>query len=311
MGAGVTPGSHRTHKRVGADGALRGRAWTTSRGRIAWRRSGLFAVAAAGPTLVQLPRPPCALSWDWRAAGGRIPVQKRTPVADTSSSPLTPMWPHGEHQPSERRSFPRAAHGRSVDRSLVATSSTGPQQRPLRAVAVEPARPAHRVAQRSGGRPAAVTATGSGPAAPPSRPSANGAADSYPCSLQVTGRLARSSGVAGHGFVQPAEGLLDAGVKLVRTLDTVLDCSGWLGRCRRPCPGLVGDGQGWSPWGQWKQSSGSGCRESAMATILGRGQGGRPGRRRGPRGTSRRRPGPLYPLSSAGSSRPAGAVISR
>jgi hypothetical protein len=65
------------------------------------------------------------------------------------------------------------------------------------------------------------------------------------------------------------------------------------------------------PGGQWKQSSGSGCRESAKVAILGRGQGGRPGRRRGPGGTSRRRPGPPHVLPPAGSRRPAGAVISR
>jgi hypothetical protein len=39
-------------------------------------------------------------------------------------------------------------------------------------------------------------------------------------------------------------GLLDAGVEVVRTLDAVLDCSGWLGRWRQPCPGLVGDRAG-------------------------------------------------------------------
>src|SRR5512132_4035335 len=56
------------------------------------------------------------------------------------------------------------------------------------------------------------------------------------------GRPARSSGVAGHGFVQFAEGLLDAGVELVSTVGAVRDGSGWLGReLGQPCPRLVGD----------------------------------------------------------------------
>ena len=55
------------------------------------------------------------------------------------------------------------------------------------------------------------------------------------------GRLARSPGVAGHGLVQSVEGLLDAGVEVVRTLGAVLACSGWLGRwLGEPCAGLVG-----------------------------------------------------------------------
>jgi hypothetical protein len=44
------------------------------------------------------------------------------------------------------------------------------------------------------------------------------------------GRLARSSGVAGHGLVELAEGLLDAGVDLIRTMGAVLDCRRWFGR---------------------------------------------------------------------------------
>jgi hypothetical protein len=55
------------------------------------------------------------------------------------------------------------------------------------------------------------------------------------------GGPARSSGVAGHRFVQFAEGLLDVGVELISTLGAVLDGSGWLGRWRQPGPGLVGD----------------------------------------------------------------------
>ena len=59
------------------------------------------------------------------------------------------------------------------------------------------------------------------------------------------GRLARSPGVAGYGLVQSAEGLLDAGVDLVRTLGVALACSGWLGRwLGEPCAGLVGDRAG-------------------------------------------------------------------
>jgi hypothetical protein len=55
-------------------------------------------------------------------------------------------------------------------------------------------------------------------------------------------RRPRSPGVAGNGLVQSAEGLLDAGVDLVRTQGAVLD---WLGReLGQPCPGLVGDRAG-------------------------------------------------------------------
>jgi hypothetical protein len=58
-------------------------------------------------------------------------------------------------------------------------------------------------------------------------------------------RSTRSPGVAGYGLVQSAEGLLDAGVEVVRTLGAVLDCSGWLGRwLGEPCAGLVGDRAG-------------------------------------------------------------------
>jgi hypothetical protein len=44
------------------------------------------------------------------------------------------------------------------------------------------------------------------------------------------GRRARSSGVAGHGLVQLAEGLLDAGFDVARTMRAVLDCRSWFGR---------------------------------------------------------------------------------
>jgi hypothetical protein len=95
------------------------------------------------------------------------------------------------------------------------------------------------------------------------------------------GRSARSSRVAGHGLVQVAEGLLDAGVEVVRTPGAVRAWSCWFGRwLGQPCPGLVGDRAGLVAWGHSKQSSRSGGGESAMATVLGRGQGGRSGRRR-------------------------------
>ena len=94
-------------------------------------------------------------------------------------------------------------------------------------------------------------------------------AASYPCAPMSAGRLARSSGVACHGLVQLAEGLLDAGVDVARTLGAVLDGRGWLGReLRQPGPGLVGDRTGLVALGQWKRSSGSGGRESAMTAIL-------------------------------------------
>jgi len=87
--------------------------------------------------------------------------------------------------------------------------------------------------------------------------------------------LARSSGVAGHRFVQFAEGLLDAGVELVSTLGAVLDGSGWLGRrWRQPGPGLVGDRTRLVALGAVEAIIGSECGASATAAILGRGQVG-------------------------------------
>jgi hypothetical protein len=125
-------------------------------------------------------------------------------------------------------------------------------------------------------------------------------------------RPARSPGVAGHGLVQSAEGLLDAGVEVVRTVGAVLVCSRWLGRwLGQPCPGLVGDRAGLVALGTVE----------AIIRVWNRGvgHGDHPGSRSGwaarpaPRseGTSRRRPGRPHTLSSAGSSRPAGAVTSR
>ena len=58
-------------------------------------------------------------------------------------------------------------------------------------------------------------------------------------------RPARSPGVVRNGLVQPAEGLLDAGFDLVRTVEAVLDWRRWLSRwLGQPCPGLVGDWAG-------------------------------------------------------------------
>ena len=71
------------------------------------------------------------------------------------------------------------------------------------------------------------------------------------------GRPARSSGVACHGLMKPAEGLLDAGLEVAGRLGAVLDCRGWVDRwLGQPCPGLVGDGAGLVALGQWKQASG-------------------------------------------------------
>jgi hypothetical protein len=79
-------------------------------------------------------------------------------------------------------------------------------------------------------------------------PAATSSAASYPYALMRSmsaNRPARSPGVAGHGLVQSAEGLLDAGIDLVRTLGAALACSGWLGReLGEPCAGLVGDWAG-------------------------------------------------------------------
>jgi hypothetical protein len=94
------------------------------------------------------------------------------------------------------------------------------------------------------------------------------------------GRLARSSGVAGHGLVQVAEGLLDAGVEVVSTAGAVLDCSRWLGRWRQPCSGLVGDRAGLVALGAveaiirgWRQGVGQSDHPSWVAVRVG-GQAG-------------------------------------
>jgi hypothetical protein len=69
--------------------------------------------------------------------------------------------------------------------------------------------------------------------------------DCYPCTPESAGRLARSWGVAGHGLVQLAEGLLDAGFEVVRTTGAGRAWRCWFGReLGHPCPGLVGDWAG-------------------------------------------------------------------
>jgi hypothetical protein len=76
-------------------------------------------------------------------------------------------------------------------------------------------------------------------------PGANQYADSYLCALHVSRQVDQVVGVARHGLVQFAEGLLDAGVEVARTLGAVLACRCWFGRLLgQPCPGLVGDGAG-------------------------------------------------------------------
>jgi hypothetical protein len=94
------------------------------------------------------------------------------------------------------------------------------------------------------------------------------------------GRLARSSGVAGHGLVQPAEGLLDAGVEVASTLGAVLDCRHQFGRWRQPCPGLVGHRAGLVALGAveaiirvWRQGVGQSDHPSWVAVRVG-GQAG-------------------------------------
>ena len=126
------------------------------------------------------------------------------------------------------------------------------------------------------------------------------------------GRSARSSGVAGHGLVQVAEGLLDAGVEVVRTPGAVLACSCWFGRwLGQPCPGLVGDRAGLVALGAlkaivevWRRGVGHGdCPGSRSGRAV------RPAPRSG--GVRGARLEQLYLLPRAGSSRPAGDVTAR
>ena len=88
------------------------------------------------------------------------------------------------------------------------------------------------------------------------------------------GGPARSSGVAGHGLVQSAEGLLDAGVDFVGMLGVALACSGWFGRgLGEPCAGLVGD---------WAGLVALGAVEAIIwVGLRGVGHGGHPGSRLG------------------------------
>ena len=142
-------------------------------------------------------------------------------------------------------------------------------------------------------------------------PAPTSCAASYRCSLHVSRQAGRVAGVACQGLMKVAEGLLDAGLEVVSTLGAVLDCWGWSDRLLcQPCPGLVGDRAGLVALGAVEAIIGGWMLGVGHGDILGRGQNGRPGRRRGPRERSRRRPGPLYPLPPAGGNQPAGAVTS-
>jgi hypothetical protein len=140
---------------------------------------------------------------------------------------------------------PRAS-GRSIHRSfwLVTASSRRRRHGGCRETGLPLP---HRGRPPRGRATAAVNLAGSGSAAtllvvqaPPAPPTTT----MRPLSASA-GRLARSSRVAGHGLVQSAERLLDAGIDLVRTTGAALACSRWLGReLGQPCPGLVGDRAG-------------------------------------------------------------------
>jgi hypothetical protein len=121
---------------------------------------------------------------------------------------------------------------------------------------------------------------------------------------RLGGSSGGSSGVACHGAVQLAEGLLDAGFELARTLAAVPAWRGWLGQ---PCPGLVGGRAGLVALGA--------VEAIVRVWLWGVGHGDHPGARSGRRaevgGTLMRQPEQLYLLPPAGSSRPAGDVISR
>ena len=126
------------------------------------------------------------------------------------------------------------------------------------------------------------------------------------------GRPARASGLAYHGLVQVAEGLLDAGVDVVRTPGAVRAWSCWFGRwLGQPCPGLVGDRAGLVALGArkaivevWRRGVGHGdCPGSRSGRAV------RPAPRSG--GVRGARLEQLYLLPRAGSSRPAGDVTAR
>jgi hypothetical protein len=179
----------------------------------------------------------------WPAIG-RTSVQSIRSPRTPAWSP-TPAWPcvPDTARPDGGRS---GSSGRSIRRwfRLVSTvlypSSRPACGRPPPVAALAPATtrrsPWNRlalplgVAHRAAGRHSAVTATGLGRQQPPGRPGANPLRQQLPMRSMSAGRLARLSGVAGHGLMQVAEGLLDAGVDVVGTVGAVLACSRWLGR---------------------------------------------------------------------------------
>jgi hypothetical protein len=137
---------------------------------------------------------------------------------------------------------PRAS-GRSIRRSfwLVTASSRRRRHGGCRETGLPLP---HRGRPPRGRATAAVTLAGSGRQQPFWSHRRHQLRQQLPMPSMSAGRLARSSGVAGHGLVQSAEGLLDAGIDLVRTT-AALACSRWLGReLGQPCPGLVGDRAG-------------------------------------------------------------------
>jgi hypothetical protein len=165
-------------------------------------------------------------------------------AADTSMVTDTSVAMCAGHSPSRRRSFRKQ---RTVNPQMVPARFNCPLpflKASLRAAAsvaaLAPATtrrsPWNRlalplgVAHRAAGRHSAVTATGLGRQQPPGRPGANPLRQQLPMRSMSAGRLARLSGVAGHGLMQVAEGLLDAGVDVVGTVGAVLACSRWLGR---------------------------------------------------------------------------------
>jgi hypothetical protein len=202
----------------------------------------------SAPTLRPTPQPPCVTPYS--SAGSSAGLTEQRPAG----SPTCATWPtwlpellreqRTENPPIASPTFsrynlldslkPGPAGGRLRRRPRVGTDTT---------VTGEPASPLpHRgVPTRGESDPqdSGLAATLRVVAAPTSY------ADSYLCAVHAAGRAARSSGVAGHGLVQFAEGLLDAGVEVVRTLGAVLACRRWFGRLLgQPCPGLVGDRAG-------------------------------------------------------------------
>jgi hypothetical protein len=136
-------------------------------------------------------------------------------------------------------------------------------------------------------------------------------ADSCPCALHVSRQAGQ---VVGGRRPRPRTvfgGPAGCWRRARQTGGAVRDCSRWLGRRRQPGPGLVADRTGLVALGAveaiirgWRRGVGHGDHPGSRS-----GWAARPAPRSG--GTSRRRPGPLYPLPPAGSRRPAGDVISR